>query len=270
MAQHLMYETFKRDERLRMFIGDVRDRQRLRMAMEGCEYVIHTAALKRVEVGESNPHEMVKTNVNGAANVIEAAFEACVRRVVSISSDKACEPLNAYGTSKLMAEKMFLAANNVHGERGPSYAVVRYGNVGGSTGSVIPLWRRLAAAGQRVQVTDLEATRFWISVAEAVALVLWALESDVTMAVPDLPSYRLGDLVEAMAVEANVVGLGPGEKKHETMLSEAEGVSFYEPDTAPGYWVRPRKGAGEWAPALISSRAWRLSVAELKERLADV
>lgn len=218
-AQHLMREEFGGDERLRFFIGDVRDPDRLRRAMDGCDLVVHAAALKRVEVGEYDSVEMARTNVYGAMNVIKAAHEAGVRRVVALSTDKAFHPVNAYGATKLVAEKLFLAANNDRGQCGPIFAVTRYGNVAGSTGSVIPTWRAALARGESVTVRDPEATRFWMTREEAVQLVLDTARTmrGGELVVPDLPAYRLGDLAEAMGVRFFVTGLLPGEKLHESM-----------------------------------------------------
>jgi UDP-N-acetylglucosamine 4,6-dehydratase len=230
------------DERLRFFIGDVRDRDRLRRAMEGCALVVHAAALKRIEVCEYCPAEVVKTNVDGAVNVIEAATDAGVSRVVALSTDKADSPRNAYGASKLLAEKLFLAANAGRGASGPLFAVTRYGNIAGSAGSVIPKWRAMIAAGAKtVPVTDPDATRYWMKIEEAVDLVLQTAASmrGGELAIPDwLPAYRLGDLAEAMGVKMQVIGLPPFEKRHESMR---EGLTS---DTAP-----------------------RLSVDELREKL---
>jgi UDP-N-acetylglucosamine 4,6-dehydratase len=216
--QALMRQAFE-DTRLRFFVGDVRDPTRLMRAMEGIDVVVHAAALKRVEVGEYDAPEMVKTNVMGSMNVIEAATAAGVRKVVALSTDKACEPVNCYGATKLAAEKLFLAANNSRGTAGPIFAVCRYGNVAGSTGSVIPTWRQAQARGRLVTLTDPDATRFWMSREEAVALVM---ETVATMrggelVIPELPAYRLGDLAEAMRVSYLLTGLQPGEKAHESM-----------------------------------------------------
>jgi UDP-N-acetylglucosamine 4,6-dehydratase len=218
-AQHLMREEFANDARLRFFIGDVRDADRLRRAMDGVELVVHAAALKRVEVGEYDSVEMARTNVWGAMNVIKAAHEAGVSRVVALSTDKAFHPVNAYGATKLVAEKLFLAANNDRGAHGPIFAVTRYGNVAGSTGSVIPTWRAALARGQSVTVRDPEATRFWMTRGEAVQLVLDTASRmrGGELVVPDLPAYQLGDLAEAMGVQYTVTGLLPGEKLHESM-----------------------------------------------------
>lgn len=208
-------------DRMRWFIGDVRDRDRLRRAMEGVDVVVHAAALKRIEVGHYNPEEMVKTNVHGTANVIEAAQDAGVKKVVFLSSDKAYQPVSAYGQSKALAESMILAANNIRGANGPLFAVTRYGNVAGSTGSVIPIWREMIAYGATVvPVTDPECTRFYMTETEAVDLVLNTINTmqGGELVIPEtLPSYRLGDLAEAMGVGMNIIGLGSHEKRHEGM-----------------------------------------------------
>lgn len=219
-AQALMREELH-DERLRFFIGDVRDVGRLRVAMEGVELVVHAAALKRIEVGHYDPMEMVKTNIGGTINVIDAAHAAGVRRCVLVSSDKAWQPISPYGQTKALAETLFLNANNVYGWRGPRFAVCRYGNVAGSTGSVIPAWRRMLETGDAVPVSDPECTRFWMTIGEAVEFVALAAgdiycEREVVR-IPELPAFRLGDLAEAMGARMNVVGLPEWEKKHEGM-----------------------------------------------------
>ncbi len=220
-------------DRLRFFIGDVRDRDRLRRAMEGIEVVIHAAALKRIEVGAYNPLEVKKTNIDGAANVIEAAIDARVQRVVVLSTDKAYQPISPYGASKAFAESLFLAANNTRGWNGPIFSVVRYGNVWDSTGSVVPTWRKIiemqppygqcmdAIPGDipRVPVTDPECTRFFMTMQQAVDLVfdtaLHAIGGETI--IPDLPAYRLGDLAEAMGAKMEIRGLPSYEKLHESM-----------------------------------------------------
>lgn len=218
--QFRMRQDFNDDERLRWFIGDVRDRDRLRRAMEGVDHVVHAAALKRIEVGFYNPVEMVKTNVVGTMNAIEAAMDACVDRFVLLSSDKAWRPISAYGHSKAMAESIVLAANNMVGQGGTRFDVTRYGNVMGSTGSVLPVWRKMIADGNRVvPVTSPECTRFWMSPAQACALVSEALNavSANHLHIPMLPAFRLGDLAEALDVHMDIKGLAPHEKLHEGM-----------------------------------------------------
>lgn len=223
MAREL--EPLDSNGRLRFFIGDVRDRDRLRRAMEGVHTVVHAAALKRIEVGAYNPLEVKKTNIDGAANVIEAAMDAHVSRVVALSSDKAFEPVSPYGTSKAFAESLFLAANNTRGWGGPIFAVVRYGNVWGSTGSVVPTWQKIIALASHhkptVPVTDPECTRFFMTMQEAVELVLNTIfeMKGGEINIPTLPAYRLGDLAEAMGAEMKIIGLPAYEKRHESMAA---------------------------------------------------
>lgn len=206
--------------RLRFFIGDVRDRDRLRRALSGIEVVIHAAALKRIETGQYNPTEVVKTNVDGSINVIEAAQDAGVKKVVFVSSDKAYQPVSPYGFSKALAESIFLAANNTTGWRGPKFAVTRYGNVFKSTGSVVPVWADMIKNGSgEVPVTDPRCTRFFMRMREAVALVENTIETmhGGELAIPTLPAYRLGDLAEAMGAKMRITGLPAWEKMHESM-----------------------------------------------------
>lgn len=205
-------------DRLRFMIGDVRDRDRLRRAMEDIDVVVHAAALKRIEVGHYNPLEMVKTNINGAINVIEAAHDAGVPKVVALSSDKAFQPVSPYGMSKALAESLFLAANNTSGKLGPKFSVCRYGNVWRSTGSVVPVWEKMRAEGDTVPVTSVDCTRFFMKMSGAVDLVLNTIRSMPTeVAIPELPAFRIGDLVEAMGVKYREIGLPAWEKMHESM-----------------------------------------------------
>lgn len=217
-AQAKMRAAFNNDPRLRWLIGDVRDVERLERAMESVESVIHAAALKRIEAGAYNPDEFVKTNVIGSMNVIEAARRAGVHKVLLVSSDKAFEPVSPYGQTKALAESLFLTANDTN-PWGPRYSVVRYGNVWGSTGSVLPTWLDVLKASDTVKVTDPDITRFFMWRDEAVALVLDTLAHmrGGELAIPDLPAYRLGDLVDALGAKAEVIGLGEHEKRHESM-----------------------------------------------------
>lgn len=217
-AQARMRAEFGDDPRLRWFIGDVRDKERLERAMESVLHVIHAAALKRIEVGAYNPEEMVKTNVIGSANVIEAARRAGVQKVLFVSSDKAFEPVSPYGQTKALAESLFLAENELS-PYGPRYAVCRYGNVAGSTGSVIPTWCDILRKCDTVPVTDPDCTRFWMSRGEAVELVLNTLREmrGGELEIPTLPAFRIGDLAEAMNARMEVRGLPAHEKRHEAM-----------------------------------------------------
>jgi UDP-N-acetylglucosamine 4,6-dehydratase len=218
---------------LRFFIGDVRDRERLVRAMHGVDIVFHAAALKQIPACEYNPFEAIQTNVLGAKNVIDAAIDEGVKRVVGISTDKACQPLNLYGATKLCAEKLFVQGNVYGYPRGTAFAVVRYGNVIGSRGSVVPLFAAQRASG-RVTVTDRSMTRFWITLEQG---VLFAIRSAELMRggeifVPKIPSMRIMDLVQALApgCEIDDIGIRPGEKLHEILVSEDESRQALELD----------------------------------------
>jgi UDP-N-acetylglucosamine 4,6-dehydratase len=191
--------------------------------MHNVDFVIHTAALKQVDTGEYNPMEFIKTNVLGSQNVIDASIETGVKRVVALSTDKASSPINLYGATKLTADKLFVAANNYSHSYGTIFSVVRYGNVMGSRGSVIPFWKKLAEEGQPLPITDLRMTRFWISIDQAVQFVLNSLEimNGGELYVPRIPSMRIVDLAAAVAPQAELVEIGmrPGEKLHEEMIS---------------------------------------------------
>jgi FlaA1/EpsC-like NDP-sugar epimerase len=187
--------------------------------MEDVDLLIHAAALKRIEIGYLDPIEVAKTNIGGTVNVIEAAQDTHVKKVVLLSSDKAYQPVSPYGTSKAFAESLFLAANNIRGWHGPKFAVVRYGNVFASAGSVVPTWRKILETSDTVPVTDPECTRFFMTIDEAVSLVLDTAETMLggEIAIPVLPAYRLGDLAEAMGAKMDVRGLPVYEKRHESM-----------------------------------------------------
>lgn len=205
--------------KMRWMIGDVRDLQRLTRAMRSIDVVVHAAALKRIEVGAYNPDEMVKTNIIGTMNVIEAAITNNVQKVVFLSSDKAYQPISPYGQSKALAESLILNANNISGG-GTRFSAVRYGNVSGSTGSVIPRWRDVISKGIHVPVTNPDCTRFWMTIDQAVKLVTETIETmqGGELNIPDLPAYRLGDLSLAMQAEGHyVLGLPKFEKMHESM-----------------------------------------------------
>ena len=220
--QHLRIH-FEDDPRLRWFLGDVRDLERLKRGLHGVDYVIHAAALKQVDTAEYNPMEFVKTNVLGSQNVIDASIDAGVKRIVALSTDKASSPINLYGATKLTADKLFVAANNYSVAYGTTFAVVRYGNVMGSRGSVIPFFQEIAAQGKPLPVTDLRMTRFWISIESAVKFVIDSLEmmTGGELYVPKIPSMKIIDLAQAVAPGAKLVEIGmrPGEKLHEEMIS---------------------------------------------------
>lgn len=217
-AQARTRAEFGDDPRLRWFIGDVRDKERLERAMESVECVIHAAALKRIEAGAYNPDEFVKTNVIGSMNVIEAARRAGVQKALLVSSDKAFQPVSPYGQTKALAESLFLTANELS-PYGPRYAVVRYGNVWNSTGSVLPTWLETLKTSPNIKVSDPDVTRFFMWREEAVDLVLDTLKNMVggELAIPELPAYRLGDLAEALGADVEITGLGEHEKRHESM-----------------------------------------------------
>jgi UDP-N-acetylglucosamine 4,6-dehydratase len=221
LKQYEMQQRFNQDC-MRYFIGDVRDRDRLSMAMRGVDYVIHAAALKQVPAAEYNPMECIKTNVYGAENVIHAALEAGARRVIALSTDKAASPINLYGATKLCSDKLFVAANNLAGDRPTRFAVVRYGNVVGSRGSVVPLFQSLIDNGATaLPVTDERMTRFWISLQQGVDFVLRNFERmhGGEVFVPKIPSVRITDVARAMGpgLPIDVVGIRPGEKLSEVM-----------------------------------------------------
>ena len=223
LKQHNLRNEIGEDERLRWFIGDIRDLERLKRALHGVDFVIHAAALKQVDTGEYNPMEFIKTNVLGSQNVIDASIESGVKKVVALSTDKASSPINLYGATKLTADKLFVAANNYSYSYGTTFSVVRYGNVMGSRGSVIPFWKSLADAGQPLPITDLRMTRFWISIEQAVQFVMDSLEimQGGELYVPRIPSMRIVDLATAVAKDARLeeIGMRPGEKLHEEMIS---------------------------------------------------
>jgi UDP-N-acetylglucosamine 4,6-dehydratase len=234
MAQHYPASRFPN---IRFFIGDVRDRERLQLAMEGIDTVVHAAALKQVPTAEYNPFECIKTNVLGAQNVIEAAMAIGVKRVVALSTDKAAAPINLYGATKLCSDKLFIAANNIRGARDLVLSVVRYGNVMGSRGSVIPFFLEKRKTGV-LPITDPEMTRFNISLEEGVDLVFYALEHALggEIFVPKIPSYRITEVAEAIGpdCEHRIVGIRPGEKVHEEMITSSDSLNTIE---AEKYYV---------------------------------
>lgn len=228
---------------MRYFIGDVRDADRLRRAMEGIEIVIHAAALKQVPAAEYNPFECIKTNVLGAQNVIEACLDSDVRKVVALSTDKAAAPINLYGATKLCSDKLFTAANNIKGYRDLCFSVVRYGNVMGSRGSVIPFFLERRKTGV-LPITDPAMTRFNISLQEGVDMVLWALQNALggEIFVPKIPSYRVIDVARAIGPDCEfpVVGIRPGEKIHEEMITGSD--SFNTVDLGHYFAILPSAG----------------------------
>lgn len=242
LKQFEMAQVFseKKYPGLRYFIGDVRDESRLRRALEGIDIVVHAAALKQVPAAEYNPFECIKTNVLGAQNLIEACLSNGVQRVVALSTDKAAAPVNLYGATKLCSDKLFIAANNITGRRDLRFSVVRYGNVMGSRGSVIPFFLERRTGGV-LPITDPRMTRFNISLQEGVEMVLWSIENAQggEVLVPKIPSYRIGDVATAVAPEAEqkVIGIRPGEKIHEEMITASD--SFNTVDMGDYYAILP-------------------------------
>ena len=232
--QFIMQNEFKEyAPKLRFFIGDVRDRDRLARAFEGVDYVIHAAAMKQVPACEYNPAEAIKTNINGAQNVIDAALSTDVRKVVALSTDKAVNPVNLYGGTKLVSDKLFIAANAYAGDKDICFSIVRYGNVAGSRGSVIPFFHNIIKnGGKELPITDYRMTRFWISLQQGVELVIKALEEAKggETFISKIPSFRLTDLAQAMLPGCQMpeVGIREGEKLHEIMVTVEDSFTTYE------------------------------------------
>ncbi len=222
LKQYEMRQRFGDDRRLRWFIGDIRDRRRLTRAMHGVDYVVHAAALKQVDTAEYNPTEYIETNIRGSQNVVDAAIDAGVKRVVALSTDKASSPINLYGATKLCADRLFISANHYAAGYETRFCVVRYGNVMGSRGSVIPLFQRLAAQGHSLPITDRRMTRFWITLPQAVEFVVDSFDmmTGGELYVPRIPSMRIVDLAEAVAPGSPLheIGIRAGEKLHEEMI----------------------------------------------------
>ncbi|NEO51417.1 MAG: UDP-N-acetylglucosamine 4,6-dehydratase (inverting) [Moorea sp. SIO4A3] len=245
LKQFEMAQTFSPNQYpgLRYFIGDVRDGGRLARACEGVDIIVHAAALKQVPTAEYNPMECIRTNVLGAENVIQAALDTGVKRVIALSTDKAAAPINLYGATKLCSDKLFIAANNIRGGRDLSFSVVRYGNVMGSRGSVIPFFLNKRDEGV-LPITDPRMTRFNISLAEGVKMVFWAMEHGQggEIFVPRIPSYNITDLAKAIGPECAhpVVGIRPGEKIHEEMITTSD--SFTTVDLGSYYAILPTNG----------------------------
>ena len=245
LKQWEMQQQFPQDQypQLRFFLGDIRDSDRLKRALESIDTVIHAAALKQVPAAEYNPMEFIKTNVLGAENIVQACLDADVQRVVALSTDKAAAPINLYGATKLCSDKLFIAANNIKGSRDIRFSVVRYGNVMGSRGSVIPFFLQKAREGF-LPITDLEMTRFNISLNEGVEMVFWALQNALggEIFVPKIPSYRIADVATAVAPNCKqvVVGIRPGEKIHEEMITSSD--SFCTIDLGQYFAILPQDG----------------------------
>ena len=286
LKQFEMSQTFPISEFgcMRYFIGDVRDKERMHRAFHGVDYVIHAAALKQVPAAEYNPFEAVKTNIHGAQNVINVSIDQGVKKVVALSTDKAANPINLYGATKLCSDKLFIAGNAYVGPDQTSFSVVRYGNVVGSRGSVIPFFMKAKENGC-LPITDPEMTRFWITLEQGVEFVIYCLEHMCggELFVPKIPSTNIMDLAKAMApeCETSIVGIRPGEKIHELMISRddarltLEFDDFYIIQPHFEYWVRRsnwhdgRKVPDEFEYN-SQTNPWRLSVAEMKELIKDL
>ena len=273
-------------EKLRFFIGDVRDYERMKRAFEGVDYVIHAAAMKQVPACEYNPNEAIKTNVVGAQNVIDASLNTGVKKVVALSTDKAVNPVNLYGGTKLVSDKLFIAANAYCGDKELSFSIVRYGNVAGSRGSIIPLFHKLIKEGAtELPITDYRMTRFWISLEEGVKLVIKALEEAKggETFISKIPSFKITDLAEAMApgMKTKEIGIRPGEKLHEVMVTVEDSMTTFEYDKhyiiyPQMFWQnakRPnpsgKKVDDEFYYSSGNNTEW-LTVEQIRELLKDV
>lgn len=279
LKQHEMRQEFNNDERIRWFLGDIRDIERLKMALVGVEYLVHAAALKQVDTAEYNPMEFVKTNVLGSQNVIEAAIQSGVKKVVALSTDKASSPINLYGATKLTADKLFIAGNIYGRPRGTTFSVVRYGNVVNSRGSVVPFFRQLIKQGKPLQLTDERMTRFWLKLEVAVDLVHHALKdmNGGELYVPQIPSVKIVDLATALNPDQPyiITGIRPGEKLHEEMISVEEGrraerrsgVFVLYPATAEGETFSSRFNLSEGFRYSSDTNSHWLSVEEIIKTL---
>ncbi len=282
LKQWEMKQKFGGDLRLRFFLGDVRDRDRLLRAMDGVDYVVHAAALKQVPAAEYNPFEAVQTNILGARNVIDAAIDRRVHRVIALSTDKACSPINLYGATKLVSDKLFIDGNAYAGSRDTRFAVVRYGNVVGSRGSVVPLFRRLAPTG-KLPITDPKMTRFWITLDRGVRTVLRSLEvmRGGEIFVPKIPSMRVVDLARAIAPDAQLetIGIRSGEKLHEELINVHDARNTIDLDDCYAIepamdWWEGQKHEGATVPSDFhytsdNNDQW-LTVEQLQEMIRDV
>lgn len=288
--QFIMQNEFRElntENRLRFFIGDVRDADRLRRAFEGVDYVIHAAALKQVPACEYNPDEAIKTNIHGAQNIINAALDSgCVKKVTALSTDKAVNPVNLYGGTKLVSDKLFIAANAYAGSKDICFSIVRYGNVAGSRGSVIPFFQNIIDnGGKELPITDYRMTRFWISLRQGVELVIKSLEEAKggETFISKIPSFKITDLAQAMlpGCEMPEVGIREGEKLHEIMVTTEDSATTYEYDSH--YIVYPqmvwsnsrmprptgKKVEDGFSYTSGNNTVW-LSVDEIKERLKEI
>lgn len=282
LKQYEMKQEFQ-DERLRFFLGDVRDKDRLYRAFDGVDIVIHAAAMKHVDACEYNPFEAIKTNIHGAQNIIEAAIDKNVEKVIALSTDKACSPVNLYGATKLASDKLFVAANSYVGEKKTRFSVVRYGNVVGSRGSVVPFFKKIRHTGV-LPITDERMTRFWITLEQGVQFVLDNLKrmNGGEIFVPKIPSMKVTDLAKAIAPECEIeiVGIRPGEKLHEAMITEDDARHTVEFDSyfvilpELSWWNNENYNDGKPLPEGFaytsdSNTHW-LTIEELKELVEEM
>lgn len=286
LKQYEMAEQFAHHPKLRFFIGDVRDKERLYRAMDGVDYAVHAAALKQVPAAEYNPIEAIKTNINGAENLINVAIDRGVKKVIALSTDKACNPINLYGATKLCSDKLFIAGNAYAGSKETRFAVVRYGNVVGSRGSVVPFFIKCRDQG-RIPITDKRMTRFWITLEQGVDFVLKNFErmAGGELFIPKIPSMNIMDLAEAVApgCKTEIIGIRPGEKLHEYMIStddsrntlEYEDHYVIQPDFV--WWQKDRyqaeKGGRKVEEGFSYSsdkNNWWLSVKELRLMIGEI
>lgn len=277
LLQQEMRLKFNDDPRLRFFIGDVRDKERLHRAMNGVDIVVHAAALKQMPTCEYNPIEAVKTNINGAVNVIDAAIDNSVEKVMAISSDKAVHPVNLYGATKLVAEKLFIQANAYTGEQETRFSCVRYGNVIGSRGSVVPLFFEQSKSGE-ITITDERMTRFWVALEQGVRFVTDCIGKMCggEVFIPKMPSMKMVDLADAIApgVERKIIGIRPGEKLHEAFLTEEESRhtkefdNYFVIEPEFPFWRRENLEGGKLLPKgdkyTSDKNSWWLTKEELK------
>lgn len=259
LKQYEARQMFNDDPRLRWFIGDIRDERRLFRALKDVDYVVHAAALKQVDTAEYNPFEFVRTNIIGSQNVIEASIDAGVKKVVALSTDKASSPINLYGATKLTADKLFISGNHYAANYPTRFSVVRYGNVMGSRGSVIPFFKKLGEQGTPLPITDFTCTRFFISLEQAVSMVVDTFEfmHGGELLVPRIPSIRVTDLAHAVVPGAELVdvGLRPGEKLHEEMISPEEGRRTVILDGGDYYVIQPDLATWGYKPPAGSTPA---------------
>lgn len=282
LKQYEMKQEFH-DERIRFFIGDVRDKDRLYRAFDGVDIVIHAAAMKHVDACEYNPFEAIKTNIHGAQNIIEAAIDRGVEKVIALSTDKACSPVNLYGATKLASDKLFVAANAYVGVKKTRFAVVRYGNVVGSRGSVVPFFKKIRHTG-KLPVTDERMTRFWITLDQGVQFVLDNLErmQGGEIFVPKIPSMKVTDLAKAIGPECEIeiIGIRPGEKLHEAMIMEddarhtVEFADYYVIQPELSWWKKENHSEGKpllegFAYTSDSNTEW-LTIEQLKELVEEM